>query len=185
MGYTGPALGVVYDFAASSERLCRDLADEGGSKMTDHTKGLTPVGHRPFQEGYIPGHLLESIEQKLVVVTFDVMRGVLAYESGAMTNVDYAPYVEHGTGLWGPARAKYEIRPKNPLGWLRFHDKFGNEVFAKRVLHPGSPGAHMFEYGAAETELSFHEWADAKVAEWARKTELEISVRAKSSLVHS
>lgn len=179
MPYIGPALGEVWDFVDSVERLCRDLADEGGGKMRDHTREATPVGHQPFSEDYEPGHLLASIAQKIVVVTFDAARGLVAYESGAETNVSYAPYVEHGTGLWGPSRAKYEIKPKNPDGWLRFLDKGGNVVFAKRVMHPGSPGAAMFAKGAALTEAGLHEWADVKVEEWSKRCEAEIEVRAR------
>ena len=78
------------------------------------------------------------------------------YESGAESELEYAPYVEHGTGLWGPKHAKYLIVPKRPDGWLRWIDPdTGNPVFAKRVMHPGSPGNHMFEIGVAIAEQEF------------------------------
>jgi hypothetical protein len=185
MGYSGPSLAVVYDFEDSAARLCHDLADEGGDRMTDATRELTPVGHQPFNQGYMPGHLLESISKKIVVVYFDPVHGCMVYESGSETNVEYAIYVENGTGLWGPARAKYEIRPKNPLGWLRWLDDTGKPIFAKRVMHPGSPGAHMFARGAAKTEDEFHLWANHKIERWAVIVEREISLRAKAKVLRS
>ena len=70
--------------------------------------------------------------------------------------MEYAPYVEDGTGLWGPKHAKYEIKPKRPGGWLRWIDPMtGDPVFARRVMHPGWPGNHMFAIGAALTEQEF------------------------------
>lgn len=139
-----------------------EAADEGGGAMTRNVKLNTPVD---------TGHLIESIQKKLVVV-YMTRRG-LAYESGAETHVDYAPHVEYGTGLWGPLHAKYEIRPKRPDGWLRWIDPHtGQPVFAKRVMHPGSPGAHMFARGAALTEAEFDRIVARRLKEWAREQEL-------------
>lgn len=54
------------------------------------------------------------------------------------TNVDYAPQVEEGT-------SPHEITPKNAQA-LKF--KAGGEtIFAKRVMHPGTEGHHMFLRG--------------------------------------
>jgi hypothetical protein len=183
--YRGPSLAHLFDFEDDAKKLSHDLAREGGSRMTDNVRRLTPVGHRPFEPGYTPGHLLASIETKIVVVYFDTAIGAMVYESGSETNVDYAPYVENGTGLWGPTRAMYEIRPKNPDGWLRFHDEHGNVVFAKRVMHPGSPGAHMFVRGAALTDEQFREWADREVEGWCRERDAQISVRAREKVLVS
>lgn len=183
--YRGPSLAHVFDFERDVHDLLHGLTDEAGRKMTDNVRELTPVGHNPFAEGYVPGHLLASISQKIVVVTFDTALGAVVYESGSETNVDYAPYVENGTGLWGPHRAAYEIRPKNPDGWLRFHDQHGNLVFAKRVLHPGSPGAHMFTRGASLTEEGFKRWADEKIEVWARERDVQIEIRAREKVLIS
>lgn len=183
MGYTGPSLAHVFDFRRDVDEELYALAEEGGSQLTENVRKFTPVGHRPFQAGYMPGDLLASIEQKVVVVYAAL--GGMVYESGAETNIEWAPYVEHGTGLWGPRRAKYEIRPKNPNGWLRFHDEHGNVVFAKRVMHPGSPGAHMFARGAALTDETFREWADRHVERWAIRCEAQIVVRAREKVLRS
>src|SRR4051812_32640133 len=101
--------------------VCRRVAHEGGRRMTDWTKRNTPIGHRAFDPNYIPGRLRESIQQKVVVV-YPGRRGMV-YESGCETNVSYAPFVEEGTGLYGPYRRMYEIRPKNPDGWLSWIDQ--------------------------------------------------------------
>lgn len=67
--------------------------------------------------------------------------------SGVGTFVDYAPHVEYGTGLWGPKAAKYPITPKKPGGWLRWYGPDGRPIFARRVMHPGSPGRYMLHKG--------------------------------------
>lgn len=169
--YEGPRLAALFDREEEEilDALAFDMAQDGGEMLTRNIQELTPVGHRPFDGWYVPGHLKRSIEQTIVVVT-PTMGGTL-FETATETNVTYAVFVEHGTGLWGPRRARYEIRPKNPDGWLRFHDKHGNLVFAKRVMHPGSPGAHMFSRGIAVTEPEFHAMIDRKLAIWARAGE--------------
>lgn len=182
--YYGPSLAALFDLDNEVREICHALADRGGEEMTRNTREFTPVGSRPFEPGYVPGHLLESISQKLVVVTVD-LTGRLVYESGAKTNVEYAIYVEEGTGLWGPYRRMYEIRPKNPDGWLRFLDEHGNPVFAKRVMHPGSPGAHMFARGAAKTEVEMHEWAQRMVDEWSLRVGVVAVLKAKSRVIVS
>lgn len=94
------------------------------------------------------------------------------WESNVYTEISYAPHVEWGTGLWGPKHAKYIIKPKLPGGVLAFFARLhtpegkpvldeannpveGEMVFARYVMHPGSPGQHMLATGAAmaETEL--------------------------------
>jgi Bacteriophage HK97-gp10, putative tail-component len=142
-------------------RACRSMADKGGERMTTHVKQNTPVRF---------GTLRASITQKLTVV-YPTPRG-MAYESGAETEIEYAPYVEYGTGLWGPRHAKYEIKPKRPDGWLRWIDPVtGDPVFAKRVMHPGSPGNHMFLIGEALTEHEFEQFAEPILARWATEVE--------------
>jgi very-short-patch-repair endonuclease len=82
-------------------------------------------------------------------------------------------HVEWGTGLWGPKHAKYLIVPKKPGGWLSWiNPRTGQRVFARKVMHPGSPGAHMFAIGAHLTEAEFEERIAAPVlALWAREQE--------------
>lgn len=78
--------------------------------------------------------------------------GSPAYRVTVGTEVDYAPYVEYGTGIYGPSHAPYIIKPKDPNGTLRFVAKDGTIVFAKQVLHPGSPGNHMMGIGSDVTD---------------------------------
>ena len=88
--------------------------------------------------------------------------------------------------MWGPRRAKYEIRPKNPLGWLRFFDqKTGELVFAKRVMHPGSPGHHMFARGVALTEEPWERECNRRLDRWARDTGIEMEAKSRVRRVRS
>jgi Bacteriophage HK97-gp10, putative tail-component len=158
--YYGGKLAPWFD-TSPNRRACERMADKGGERMTTLVKQNTPVHF---------GTLRASITQKLTVVR-PTPRG-LAYESGAETEIEYAPYVEHGTGLYGPRHAKYEIRPKNPDGWLRWIDRVtGEPVFAKRVMHPGSPGNHMFAIGAALTEHEFEQFAELILTRWSVEVE--------------
>jgi len=46
-------------------------------------------------------------------------------------------YLEEGTGLYGPKKAKYVIKPKNKKS-LRWKAAGGDKfAFAKKVIHPG------------------------------------------------
>jgi Bacteriophage HK97-gp10, putative tail-component len=162
MGYIGGKLEPWFD-TSPNLRFIRRAADAGGAHMTRVVKQRTPVDTR---------YLQQSIEQKLVVL--HRRAGTWVAESGCETNVEYAPYVEHGTGLWGPRAARYEIRPRNPRGWLRWIDPItGDPVFAKRVMHPGSPGAHMFAIGASLTEAAFEQIVDSSLQRWAREVEAQ------------
>jgi hypothetical protein len=150
--------------------LCRKLAERGGREMVANVKRNTPIGAVNPYDPHIPGGLRESIKQ--IHLRVYPRLGSTVYESGAETNVDYAPFVEHGTGLWGPYRRMYEIRPKRPGGWLSWVDpKSGDRIFARRVLHPGSPGNHMFEIGAHLTEHEFNTWGEEEVRSWCREQE--------------
>jgi hypothetical protein len=120
------------------------------------------------------GELRASWETKIVVVHVGA-RGELVYESGTETEVEYVLYVEHGTGLWGPKHARYVIRPRRPDGWLRWIDPdTGQPVFARRVLHPGSPGNHMLAIGVALTEHEFEQFARAPISTCMRELERQI-----------
>jgi hypothetical protein len=169
LSYYGGRLSPLFQ-GPSIDRLCRDMAEHGGRDMVANVRRNTPVGHQPFTEDYVPGALRASIEKKILVVYRRA--NAMVYESGAETNLLYAPFVEDGTGLWGPHRAKYEIKPRNPDGWLSWIDQeTGKRLFAKKVMHPGSPGNHMFAIGAALTEHEFANWGQREVAAWARKVE--------------
>lgn len=142
--------------SAPNDRFARRAAHAGGRRMQELVKMNTPVDTR---------HLRDSIYQKPVVVVVDA-RGRKVYESGAATDVDYAPFVEHGTGLWGPKHAKYLIEPKDPEGYLHWVNKAGEDVYAKRVWHPGSPGNFMFAIGSGIVERELHEIVRPHLDRW-------------------
>jgi len=146
MGYSGARLHHWFQDGGAIDRGCRRMAERMGTHMTAVVKQNTPIDH---------GTLRAEIHEKLMVV-YRNARGETVYETGSESSLEYAPYVEHGTGLWGPKHARYEIRPKRPDGWLRWIDPHtGQPVFAKRVMHPGSPGNHMFAIGTAIAEHEF------------------------------
>lgn len=168
----------------------RQIADDGGTLMTQRVRENTPVGKnmKPLkgQRRSPPGTLKESIQQKQVVKIQD-SHGK-GWESGAYTDVIYGPYVEEGTGLWGPRHAKYRIEPKDPNGVLAFFARArspegkphldsnydvveGQLVFTKYVMHPGSPGQHMFAIGAAAAEAEFERVAAQGLQEWEKRSE--------------
>jgi hypothetical protein len=173
MSYTGARLQPFFT-RKHVVPLLREMADHGGDRMVALVKQNTPVGHQPYTEDYVPGALRESIQKKLTVMRFE--RGHIVMESGAETFISYAKFVEEGTGLWGPHRAKYEIKPKNPDGWLSWVDqRTGQRIFARKVMHPGSPGNHMFAIGVHLTEYEFNLWGQRMVQAWVRKQEREFA----------
>lgn len=85
------------------------------------------------------------------------------------TEVEYAPYVEHGTGLWGPEHKKYLIMPKTPGGKLHWVAPGGGDVYASKVMHPGSPGHFMLSKSAAKLELEMEAITKPAFDNWARE----------------
>lgn len=149
------------------EEMCHRIAREGGRFMTKVVKEHTPFD----EEAEHLVHLKEEIHQKILVVYFNEF-GERAYESGAESELSYALYVEHGTGLWGPLHAKYVIVPRRPGGWLSWVDrKTGVRMYARKVLHPGSPGAHMFAIGATLTEAEFILFSRLHLERWKHEVE--------------
>jgi hypothetical protein len=160
VSYTGGKLAPWFD-ATETRKTAHRMTERGGKAVLDATVKHTPVD---------TDHLRQSWKRKPVVIVAS-LSGDVVYESGVETNVDYAPYVEHGTGLWGPKHAKYEIRPKKPGGTLHWIGKDGEDVFAKLVMHPGSPGAHMVAIAIAEVELAMHLLMAVELEMWAKFTE--------------
>lgn len=174
MGYEGQSYGDFVAHAAREHRqTARELANEGGAVMTENTKDNTPVDGT----GEHSQHLRDNIDKKMVSGPWQEVDGEVYY-SGAETYVTYANLIEDGWGLWGPKHAYYEIKPKNPDGFLKFHAyvrgadgsvrldaksgkpaKEASPTFAKVVMHPGAPGQHMFALGAALTEHQFPTFA--------------------------
>lgn len=96
----------------------------------------------------------------------------LGYEGDWFNDLEYAPYVNYGTGLYGPEHRKYLIVPKNPDGVLHWVDRLtGEDRFAKAVLHPGSPGNNMLEISAAWLEAKWTRLVRPVLNNWAREVE--------------
>jgi hypothetical protein len=119
------------------------MADSGGDALHHRITENTPIKTGNLRSSFyrLPTEHIES-----------------RYESHVRTEVDYAPYVNYGTGLWGPEHRKYLIEPIAPKRALSWIDPVGgNRVYAGHVWHPGSPGAHMIENGAAKVEAEVNE----------------------------
>ena len=96
----------------------------------------------------------------------------IGWEASWMNETEYAPYVNYGTGLFGPEGKKYLILPKKPGGTLHWVDRAtGEDVFAKRVLHPGSPGNYMLEISADFIEATWDKLLRPLLRVWARRME--------------
>lgn len=162
MPYVGGSLVSLFDEEpqAATKLALRRMAEKAGDRMVDLT-----IANTPIDKGNLRSSWYQIPTNKTHFAVWE------AYESGVATNVSYAPYVEHGTGLWGPRHAKYPITAKGG-GFLRWIDpKSGKEVFARRVMHPGSPGQHMIAIAAEVVEHEvddgglfsgiLHEWSKA------------------------
>ena len=129
MGYRGGRLAPWFDSTGTTE-TAKKMAEDGGKRMTELTASNTPVE---------TGVLWQSWKKSMLVTISSAVE--VLYQSGTETDVEYAPYVEHGTGMWGPKHAPYVIVPKKPGGVLHFFAKDGTEVFTTKVIHPGITGA--------------------------------------------
>lgn len=159
----GPKLAPWFG-TAPNRRFLRRAAQRGGERMTELAEMNTPID---------TGHLRTSWKVKPVLLLVDAA-GHLVASSGVETFVDYAPYVEHGTGLFGPKGAKYPIVPKNPDGWLRWIDPVsGQPVFAKKVMHPGSPGNHMVAIAVAISEHELERTLRGVLYQWVQEVEMQ------------
>jgi hypothetical protein len=96
----------------------------------------------------------------------------IGWEASWMNELEYAPYVNYGTGLFGPEGKKYLILPKKPGGTLHWVNKAtGQDVFAKSVLHPGSPGNYMLEISADFIEATWDKVLRPLLRVWERQME--------------
>lgn len=139
MPYVGGSLTSLFDEhqQATTEETMRDMANAAIDVWKEATEKATPVDTGALKASWY---------------TLKAQPGSVSIESQVASNIDYAPHVEYGTGLWGPNKAKYPIVPKKPGGWLRWIDpKTGKEIFARKVMHPGSPGRYMVSKGADAT----------------------------------
>ena len=87
----------------------------------------------------------------------------IVYVYPAGPHRDIWQWVSRGTGLYGPKKRKYPIRPKKKGGVLAFPESYtpkttvrgpgykgsgkssGPTIFAKEVMHPGIKGRHFEE----------------------------------------
>jgi hypothetical protein len=105
----------------SPEQLKRVVLEEATTSMKRATKIVEANWRRqlhPGDHGYRTGTYSRSITTN-VTTTNNRVTGVVG------TALKYAPWLEHGTGIYGPRHAL--IRPKKPGGVLRFPQ-------------PGNPG---------------------------------------------
>jgi hypothetical protein len=139
--YVGPRLPEAFDDGPVKLAL-RRMADTGGDRLHALIAEFTPVK---------TGNLATSWHRE--ATTRELHGTSMAYVSRVATDVDYAPYINYGTGLFGPKHTKYLIEPHPPRQFLSWIDPLtGARRFARRVWHPGSEGAHMIEKAAGAVE---------------------------------
>lgn len=127
---------------AATVDAARAMARKGADRMHEVAAENTPVR---------TGNLRTAWYQ-LPVIEVDYLLG-MGYRSGIANDVEYAKWVESGTGIYGPEHRPYVIVPKDPNGVLAWRDpKTGKWIHAKKVIHPGSPGNHMLALAAHVVE---------------------------------
>lgn len=157
MPYVGDRLAPLFDTGPLDRALVR-MANEGGDELHDLVVMNTPI------DG---GNLRSSWYRTPAVEEGRTRR---AWRSWVRTEVEYAPYVEWGTGLFGPEHRKYLIEPKEPgrmLSWV----SGGRRFFAHRVWHPGSPGQYMMASAAARLEATLPSRLQPELERWAHEQE--------------
>jgi hypothetical protein len=79
------------------------------------------------------------------------------------TNVKHAPHVNYGTGLWGPKKSKYEIRPKNakalawatPVGREFRLTSGGQPVLGRNLYQKSKVGLRMESFRPGQRPAAF------------------------------
>lgn len=147
MGYVGDKLAPLFD-PLPAEIAARRLAEAGGDAMHEHTVRNTPIDMGNLRSGWYTTPVERTRH-----------RGARAWTVWVRTEVEYAPHVEWGTGIYGPSGSPYPIPREGtmpPGRWMTWVDRgTGERIWARRVMHPGSPGAHMLAIGVAMTEHTF------------------------------
>ena len=158
--YYGPDLSKIADPTPVREAM-RRMADRGGDALHEWIGQFTPIRTGNLATSWYR----EPTERKLHGTSE-------ALESRVATDVDYAPYVNYGTGLYGPEHRKYLIEPHPPKTLLRWIDPAtGQPMYAKRVWHPGSPGNYMIEKGVVWVESTLQEIETPELERWKVDTE--------------
>lgn len=167
MPYVGGSLTVLFDKRAQAKTadLAKTLAHQGGRRMEILARANTPVDTGELRAAWY----------RTPVVEISALLG-RAYRVEVANDTHYAVWVESGTGIYGPQHRPYVIVPKDPAGWLAWRDpKSGRMVFAKRVMHPGSPGNHMLAIAADVVEFEFDSGVLGRreLEAWARSIEAQ------------
>jgi len=169
--YIGPNLADLFDDQPAKD-ACKRLADMGGDRLHETIAIYTPLKTGNLRSSWFRAPTIDEGTR---------------YTSYVRTEVSYAPYVNYGTGLWGPEHRKYLIEPHPPRRFLAWYDPksaFAGKsgwVYARRVWHPGSEGAHMVQKGALETEAVFGRWAELDLQQF--KADMEaLAIKAQGSV---
>lgn len=154
MGYVGAKLANIFP-SEPATAAARRMAGAGGEFLTERARENSPIDTGELKAGW---------KTKRTVEVRSEDRGERVFESGTETDVDYAPYVEYGTGLWGPKHAKYAIRPKKPGGVLHWKTAEGGDVFARLVMHPGAKGQGMLAAAFSDALVTWPVYLEVEMA---------------------
>jgi hypothetical protein len=166
----------------TGERLADSMVDHGQRRIEQNT----PVATRLLRESWERTGI--EYGQVATLGYTSIRWASYAWTGRVYTMVEYAAFVEYGTGLWGPKRKKYKIQPKRPDGVLAFTPyarvpgggvvldvagEVGKQgtVVVRFVMHPGSPGAHMIKIGSILTEHEYRQWSEEPMRLWKHEIE--------------
>lgn len=190
MSYEGDNLVDMIDHLQRVSMRTGHRMAENMQKQGEHNIRInTPVATFHLRESYKRSPI------KRQLASTELNWAAYAWEGTVYTEVEYALFVELGTGLWGPKRKKYKIAPKKPGGVLAFTPYMhmpnggvildvqgapvaGKLITVRFVMHPGSPGQHMFKIGTTLTEAEYREWSAEPLRLW--KSEVESRVASGS-----
>lgn len=193
-GYSGPSfVAMVDELERTTHEAGWKLAEAMVERGEHNIQINTPVETSHLRDSYKKTGI--KYGQQATLGYTSIRWALYAWTGSVYTEVEYAPFVELGTGLWGPKRRKYKIAPKKPGGVLAFTpyqrtagggvilDIQGNPsrsgtVVVRFVMHPGSPGQHMFKIGTILTEREMAEWSAEPMRLWKTQVETRIA-RAK------
>lgn len=164
MGYVGGSLVSLFNDEPqkATDLAARRMSAKGADRMHELAAMNTPV-----ESGVLRTSWYQLPVNKVHYGTWP------AWRSGIANDVDYAPYVEYGTGIYGPEHRPYVIVPKR-APFLAWRDPAtGKWIRARKVIHPGSPGNHMLAIAAhvTEAETDSGELMQGPLDEWARAVE--------------
>jgi hypothetical protein len=152
MGYTGQSPKALLPNRKVTERILRDMTDDGAEFMARRARAHTPVDTGQTRAAWKQGRV--------------VKRGA-TYTSTVKNKHPNAPRLEHGT-------AAHQISARG--GALMFFDG-SRPVFRREVMHPGTPAFHMLAKAGAETEAAFDVITRPALGAWAREVEAIMKAR--------